>query len=77
VPFETSDSTSYHLNLPLFLSFLFEIALRFITSYWKKQEIYLRKMAVDWTQLPRELLQSISKEVTLYSDYIRFRAVCP
>jgi hypothetical protein len=34
-------------------------------------------MAVDWTQLPRELLQSISKKLTLYSDYVRFRAVCP
>ncbi|XP_059460504.1 F-box protein SKIP23-like [Corylus avellana] len=33
-------------------------------------------MAVDWTQLPRELLESISGKLTIYADYLRFRAVC-
>jgi hypothetical protein len=34
------------------------------------------RMAVDWTQLPEELVQSISKKITVYVDYVRFRAVC-
>lgn len=34
------------------------------------------EMAVDWTQLPRELFESISKCLTIYADYLRFRAVC-
>ncbi|XP_059460753.1 F-box protein SKIP23-like [Corylus avellana] len=34
-------------------------------------------MAVDWTQLPRELLESIAGKLTIYADYLRFRAVCP
>ncbi|KAK6256956.1 hypothetical protein QUC31_000415 [Theobroma cacao] len=33
-------------------------------------------MGVDWTQLPPELLQSISENLKIYADYIRFRAVC-
>jgi hypothetical protein len=33
-------------------------------------------MAVDWTQLPRELLESIAGKLTIYADYLRFRAVC-
>ncbi|GAB4828399.1 hypothetical protein Ancab_035397 [Ancistrocladus abbreviatus] len=31
---------------------------------------------VDWSQLPLELLISISEKVPIYSDYIRLRAVC-
>jgi len=72
VPFQTSDSTSYHLNLPLLLSlhYTFKILVPGKTGNFQK-------MVVDWTQLLRELLQSISKEFTLYSDYVRLRAVCP
>jgi hypothetical protein len=33
-------------------------------------------MAVDWTQLPRDILESISKNLTVYTDYLGFRAVC-
>ncbi|GKV43189.1 hypothetical protein SLEP1_g50511 [Rubroshorea leprosula] len=33
-------------------------------------------MGVDWTQLPAELLESISKNLKIYADYVRFRAVC-
>ncbi|XP_041021657.1 F-box protein SKIP23-like [Juglans microcarpa x Juglans regia] len=33
-------------------------------------------MAVDWTQLPGELLESISNNLTIYADYLRFRSVC-
>ncbi|GMY11890.1 F-box protein SKIP23-like [Fagus crenata] len=33
-------------------------------------------MAVDWTQLPPDILESISKNLTIYIDYLRFRAVC-
>ncbi|XP_059462072.1 F-box protein SKIP23-like [Corylus avellana] len=34
-------------------------------------------MAVDWTQLPGDILQSISKKITVSGDYVKFRAVCP
>ena len=34
-------------------------------------------MADDWTQLPQDLLQLIANKLTVYSDYVRFRAVCP
>jgi hypothetical protein len=34
------------------------------------------RMAVDWTQLPEELILSISKKITVYVDYVRFQAVC-
>ncbi|KDP36858.1 hypothetical protein JCGZ_08149 [Jatropha curcas] len=33
-------------------------------------------MAVDWTQLPPELVETISKSLTIYADYLHFRAVC-
>ncbi|PON60612.1 F-box domain containing protein [Parasponia andersonii] len=33
-------------------------------------------MTVDWTQLPPELVESISKNLTIYADYLRFRVVC-
>ncbi|XP_062163208.1 F-box protein SKIP23-like [Alnus glutinosa] len=33
-------------------------------------------MAVDWTQLPQELLKSIADSIKIYADYLRFRAVC-
>jgi hypothetical protein len=33
-------------------------------------------MAVDWTQLPRELVESIADKLTIYADYLQFRAVC-
>ncbi|KAJ4837243.1 hypothetical protein Tsubulata_045751, partial [Turnera subulata] len=33
-------------------------------------------MAVDWADLPPELLHSISQRLPVYSDYLRFRAVC-
>ncbi|KAM6543586.1 hypothetical protein CsatB_008033 [Cannabis sativa] len=33
-------------------------------------------MAVDWTQLPPELVESISNNLTTYADYLRFRVVC-
>ncbi|KAI3418126.1 uncharacterized protein J3R85_013996 [Psidium guajava] len=33
-------------------------------------------MAVGWSQLPSDLLESISTKLRLYADYIRFRAVC-
>ncbi|TQE07523.1 hypothetical protein C1H46_006843 [Malus baccata] len=33
-------------------------------------------MEVDWTQLPPELAESISKKLTIYADYLRFRVVC-
>ncbi|XP_059461282.1 F-box protein SKIP23-like [Corylus avellana] len=33
-------------------------------------------MVVDWTQLPQELLKSISDSIKIYADYIHFRAVC-
>ncbi|KAE8057333.1 hypothetical protein FH972_014034 [Carpinus fangiana] len=35
-------------------------------------------MADHWTQLPQDLLQLIANKLaTVYSDYVRFRAVCP
>ncbi|KAJ0024401.1 hypothetical protein Pint_09295 [Pistacia integerrima] len=33
-------------------------------------------MEVDWTQLPPELVETISKKLTIFSDYIYFRAIC-
>lgn len=33
-------------------------------------------MSVHWSQLPVELLEVIAKKLTVYIDYIRFRAVC-
>ncbi|KAF5740910.1 F-box protein SKIP23-like [Tripterygium wilfordii] len=33
-------------------------------------------MAVDWTQLPPELVERISKSVTILRDYVCLRAVC-
>ncbi|KAK7351787.1 hypothetical protein VNO77_11481 [Canavalia gladiata] len=33
-------------------------------------------MEVEWGELPEELIESISKNITIYADYIRFRAVC-
>lgn len=33
-------------------------------------------MAADWSQLPSDLLESISGRLPLYGDYVRFRAVC-
>ncbi|CAK7346085.1 unnamed protein product [Dovyalis caffra] len=33
-------------------------------------------MAVDWTQLPPEIIEIISRKVTIYSDYLHFQAVC-
>ncbi|KAL7244724.1 hypothetical protein ACSBR2_000149 [Camellia fascicularis] len=33
-------------------------------------------MAVDWAELPPELLQTIAEKLTIHIDYIRFRAVC-
>ncbi|XP_056163974.1 F-box protein SKIP23-like [Syzygium oleosum] len=33
-------------------------------------------MAVDWSQLPSDLLESVSRKLPLYADYVRFRAVC-
>ncbi|GKU98071.1 hypothetical protein SLEP1_g11123 [Rubroshorea leprosula] len=33
-------------------------------------------MGSDWTQLPSELLESISKKLNIYADYLRFQAVC-
>lgn len=33
-------------------------------------------MAADWTQLPPELVESISKKLKIYADYLRFRGVC-
>lgn len=33
-------------------------------------------MGVDWAQLPAELLESISKNIKIYADYLRFQAVC-
>ncbi|XP_059461049.1 F-box protein SKIP23-like [Corylus avellana] len=32
--------------------------------------------AADWTHLPGDLLQFISNKLPIYSDYVRFRAVC-
>ncbi|XP_057470225.1 F-box protein SKIP23-like [Actinidia eriantha] len=33
-------------------------------------------MAVEWADLPPELLQTIAGKFTIHADYIRFRAVC-
>ncbi|KAA8528792.1 hypothetical protein F0562_036147 [Nyssa sinensis] len=33
-------------------------------------------MAVDWSGLPPELIETIAKKLTIHIDYIRFRAVC-
>ncbi|KAL5557787.1 hypothetical protein UlMin_033998 [Ulmus minor] len=33
-------------------------------------------MSSDWTQLPPELLELISKSIAIYADYLRFRGVC-
>ncbi|KAJ6336383.1 hypothetical protein OIU76_006569 [Salix suchowensis] len=33
-------------------------------------------MAVDWTQLPPEIIETISRKITIYSDYLHFQAVC-
>nr|KYP64795.1 F-box protein SKIP23 [Cajanus cajan] len=33
-------------------------------------------MGADWAELPKELVESISKLLTIYSDYLRFRSVC-
>ncbi|KAJ9165904.1 hypothetical protein P3X46_020719 [Hevea brasiliensis] len=33
-------------------------------------------MTVDWTQLPPELIETISKSITVYADYLHSRAVC-
>lgn len=33
-------------------------------------------MSVDWTQFPKELVDIISKKLTIYGDYLRFQAVC-
>lgn len=33
-------------------------------------------MAVDWTELPPELIESIAKKLTVYVDYIYFRSIC-
>lgn len=33
-------------------------------------------MEVDWTELPAELIEAISKKLKFYSDYIRFQRVC-
>lgn len=35
-----------------------------------------RKMGVEWAELPQEIIESISKRLTIYADYIRFRCVC-
>ncbi|KAH7527281.1 hypothetical protein ACOSP7_011226 [Xanthoceras sorbifolium] len=31
---------------------------------------------VDWTELPPELIETISENLTIYCDYLRFQAVC-
>lgn len=33
-------------------------------------------MEVDWTQLPPELMETIAEKLKIYSDYLRFQAVC-
>jgi hypothetical protein len=35
------------------------------------------RTAVNWTEIPQDILLSISKKFTVYRDYVRFRAVCP
>ncbi|GAU24931.1 hypothetical protein TSUD_311660 [Trifolium subterraneum] len=34
------------------------------------------EMGVDWSDLPQEIIESISKKLTIYVDYLRFRCVC-
>ncbi|KAE8057323.1 hypothetical protein FH972_014024 [Carpinus fangiana] len=34
-------------------------------------------MAVDWTQLPQELLKSIADDLKIYAHYLRFRKNSP
>ncbi|KAK0576198.1 hypothetical protein LWI29_013601 [Acer saccharum] len=33
-------------------------------------------IAVNWTELPPELIQTISDKLTIYGDYLRFQATC-
>ncbi|GAV56692.1 DUF295 domain-containing protein, partial [Cephalotus follicularis] len=33
-------------------------------------------MAVDWTQLPQDIIETISKNLRIYTDYLNFRWVC-
>ncbi|XP_010266939.1 PREDICTED: F-box protein SKIP23-like [Nelumbo nucifera] len=33
-------------------------------------------MAVDWSQLPPDMIVMMSRKLTVYIDYLRFRAVC-
>ncbi|XP_039688126.1 uncharacterized protein [Medicago truncatula] len=33
------------------------------------------KMSVDWSELPPEIIQTISQKLTIYADYIRFRSI--
>ncbi|XP_027190962.1 F-box protein At2g26160-like [Cicer arietinum] len=34
------------------------------------------KMTAEWSELPPEIVETISIKLTIYSDYIRFRSVC-
>ena len=43
---------------------------------WKNMNSREIEMAVDWTQLPRDILETVSKNLTIYTDYLRFQAVC-
>ncbi|KAF6176285.1 hypothetical protein GIB67_023576 [Kingdonia uniflora] len=36
----------------------------------------LAQMVVDWSELPLDLLELIGKNLDVYADYVRFRAVC-
>ncbi|KAL5073824.1 hypothetical protein RYX36_012808 [Vicia faba] len=35
-----------------------------------------KRMGVEWAELPQEIIELISKRLTIYSDYLRFRCVC-
>ncbi|XP_058780822.1 F-box/kelch-repeat protein At3g18720-like [Vicia villosa] len=35
-----------------------------------------KRMVVDWAELPQEIIELISKRITIYSDYLRFLRVC-
>jgi hypothetical protein len=34
-----------------------------------------KKMSVEWTELPPEIIETISKKLTIYADYLRFRCI--
>ncbi|XP_058785513.1 probable F-box protein At1g44080 [Vicia villosa] len=35
-----------------------------------------KRMSAEWAELPQEIVEYISKRLTIYIDYLRFRCVC-